>query len=181
MKKLPKKNLIFQITGEKVVIRNFKSSDIDDDYVSWLNDKNITKFSNQRFMKHCKKTCKAYFNSIKSEGDIFLLISLKESEERIGTMTVHFFKNHKTADIGILIGKKNFWGHGLGEEAWSLVMNYLLKKSFIRKVTGGTLSCNKGMIKIFKKTGMIQDGIRKNHELVNNKPYNMVHYAKFKL
>ena len=92
---------------------------------------------------------------------------------------MRIFLNHKTADIGILIGKK-FWGQGLGEEAWGLVMNYLFK-NFIRKITGGTLSCNTGMIKIFKKTGMIQDGIRKNHELVNNKPFNMVHYAKFKL
>ena len=59
------------------------------------------------------------------------------------------------------------------------MMNYLLKKKFIRKVTGGTLSCNKGMIKIFKRAGMVLDGVRKNHELVNNKPYNIVYYAKF--
>ena len=66
------------------------------------------------------------------------------------------------------------------DAAWSLVMNYFLKKRSFRKVTGGSLSCNKGMIKIFKKTGMIQDGIRKNHELVKNKPFNIVYYAKFK-
>ena len=56
------------------MIRNFKSSDINNDYVSWLNDKNITKFSNQRFMKH-QKTCKDFYNSIKKEMMFFFNFS----------------------------------------------------------------------------------------------------------
>ena len=180
MNKLSKKKSILQIIGKRIKISDFKLSDINDDYISWLNDQDVMRFSNQRFMRHSKKTGKAFFNSIKISEGFFFLITHIESEESIGTMTVHFSKDHKRADMGILIGKKNFWNQGLGEEAWSLVMNYLLKKMFFRKVTGGTLSCNKGMIKIFKKTGMVTDGVRKNHELENNKPYNIIHYAKFK-
>jgi len=180
MNKLIKKKTIFKISGKRILISDFKLNDIDGNYISWLNDPYVMRFSNQRFTTHTKKTCKVFFNLINNSGDHLFLITLKKSGEKIGTMTVHIFKNHKTADIGILIGKKEFWGQGLGEEAWNLVMNYLLKKKSFRKVTGGSLSCNKGMIKIFKKTGMKIDGVRKSHELLNNKTYNIVHYAKFK-
>jgi RimJ/RimL family protein N-acetyltransferase len=174
-----RKKSIINITGKNLYIRSFTMSDINKEYISWLNDSDVVKFSNQRFVRHNKKSCKDFFKSIKISKGIFFLIIHKAKKENIGTMTVRFSKNHKVADISILIGKKNFWGQGLGKEGWYLVMNYLLKKKFIRKVTGGTLSCNKGMVKIFKKTGMVLDGVRKNHELVNNKPYNIVYYAKF--
>ena len=179
MKKLSKKKNIFKISGKRILIRDFKLTDIDHEYISWLNDPDVMKFSNQRFTTHTRKTCKVFYNLINNSADKFLLITLKDSKEKIGTMTAHIFKNHKTADIGILIGKKSVWGQGLGEEAWNLVMNYLLKKKSIRKVTGGTLSCNKGMLKIFKKTSMEIDGVRKNHELVKGKYYNIIHYTKF--
>ena len=95
-------------------------------------------------------------------------------------MTVYFSKNHKTADIGIMIGNREFWGKGIGEEAWLAVMELLLNKTDIRKITGGTVSCNKGMIRIFQKVGMIQDGLRKDHEIIDNKVHDIIYFAKFK-
>jgi RimJ/RimL family protein N-acetyltransferase len=58
-------------------------------------------------------------------------------------------------------------------------MDFLLENSFVRKVTGGTLSCNEGMMRIFEKVGMVLDGVRKDHELIDGKPYDIVHFAKF--
>ena len=60
-------------------------------------------------------------------------------------------------------------------------MEFLIEKINVRKLMGGTLSCNKGMLRVFEKVGTVPDGIRKNHELVNGEPYDICHYAKFKL
>ncbi|HBY56153.1 MAG TPA: N-acetyltransferase, partial [Coxiellaceae bacterium] len=97
----------------------------------------------------------------------------------IGTMTVYINSYHSVADIGIMLGDKNYWGKGIGKEAWESVMNLLLNKTEIRKVTGGALSCNNSMVKIFKGTGMQEDGVRKNQEIVDGKLYDIVHFAKF--
>lgn len=172
---------MFPITLKRLTIRPFRASDITDNYISWLNDPEIVKFSNQRFIHHNRETCKAFLNSIDSSDAIFLIIICNESKDTLGTITVHFCKNHLTADIGILLGNKAHWGKGFGEEAWSAVMEFLIKKINVRKVTGGTLSCNKGMLRVFEKVGMVPDGLRKDHELVNGKSYDILHFAKFKL
>ena len=164
---------------ERVSIRLFSDSDISDDYISWLNDPEVMKFSNQRFIPHTRETCKDFFNSIQSLDAIFLVIIFQENKEAVGTMTVYFSRNHQTADIGIMLGNKAFWDIGLGTEALDGVIEFLFKKVGVRKVTSGTLSCNKGMIRICEKVGMVPDGIRKNQELIKDKPYDIVYFAKF--
>jgi RimJ/RimL family protein N-acetyltransferase len=179
MKKISAIASMFPIIGERLNLRLFKESDISDDYISWLNDPDVVKFSNQRFKLHNRKTCEAFFNSINSSDAIFLAITHIESEEVVGTMTVYFSINHETADIGIMLGNKSFWNQGLGEEAWGMMMKFLLEKRCVRKVTGGTLSCNQGMMRIFEKVGMVSDGVRKDHEIIDGKPYDIVYFAKF--
>ena len=60
-----------------------------------------------------------------------------------------------------------------------MLMTYILETKKVRKVTGGTLSCNLGMINIMKKTGMKSDGERIKHELVNDSPMDILYFAKF--
>jgi len=164
---------------ERVSIRLFSASDIGYDYISWLNDPEVMKFSNQRFISHNRETCKDFFNSIQSLDAIFLVIIFQENKEAVGTMTVYFSRNHQTADIGIMLGNKSFWNIGLGTEALNGVIEFLFKKAGVRKVTSGTLSCNKGMIRICEKAGMVTDGVRKKQELIKDKPYDIVYFAKF--
>lgn len=179
MKEISEINSMLPITLDRVSLRLFEETDISDDYISWLNDPEVVKFSNQRFISHNRETCEAFFNSIDSSDNLFLVIIHQESKEILGTMTVYFSTNHQTADIGIMLGNRAFWGQGIGEEAWRAVMDFLLEKLGVRKVTGGALSCNKGMMRIFGKVGMVCDGIRKDHEMIDGKPYDIVHFAKF--
>ena len=168
------------INQGRVGIRIFTDRDITEDYISWLNDPEVVKYSNQRFKFHDHDSSKAFLKSIDNLDAIFLKIVHLESNEFIGTMTVYFSINHNTADIGIMVGNRKFWNQGLGEEAWTTVMNFLLDKLNVRKVTGGALACNKGMIRIFEKAGMVQDGIRRDQEIFDNKAHDIVYFAKFK-
>tara|TARA_Y100000768_G_C23893857_1_gene641535 strand:- start:381 stop:923 length:543 start_codon:yes stop_codon:yes gene_type:complete len=171
---------MFPINHERVGIRLFTEKDITKEYISWLNDPEVVKFSNQRFKFHDSDSSKAFLKYINSLDAIFLKIIHKQSDEFIGTMTVYFSLNHSTADIGIMVGNRKFWNQGIGAEAWTALMNFLLDKLNVRKVTGGTLSCNRGMIRIFEKVGMIQDGIRIEQEIFDDKAHDIVYFAKFK-
>ena len=53
-----------------------------------------------------------------------------------------------------MIGNKNSWGRGIGSEAWALMMDFLFSQCNIRKITGGTLKVNTGMVRIMKKNMM---------------------------
>ncbi len=170
---------MFPITLDQISLRLFEKKDITSEYISWLNNPEVVKYSNQRFITHNHETCKSYFESFQNSNNIFLAITDKSSKNMIGTMTIYFSVNHQTADIGIMIGNEEFWGKGIGEQAWQAVMNLLIQGEGIRKVTGGTIADNKGMMRIFDKVGMVPDGVRKNHEIIDGTPCDIYYFAKF--
>jgi RimJ/RimL family protein N-acetyltransferase len=40
-------------------LRPFQAADINDTYLGWLNDPEVTRFSNQRFHQHTAESCAA--------------------------------------------------------------------------------------------------------------------------
>ena len=167
------------LTTERLILRSFALSDITEGYLGWLLDPYVTRFSNQRFVQHNYQTCLQYFNSFANTCNSFLLIIHKNDKVPIGTITVYRNVHHLTADIGIMIGNKNYWGQGLGLESWSIVLKTLLSENGMRKVTAGTLSVNKAMLNIMRSSGMTLESIRKSHELVDNQPVDLLYFASF--
>ena len=165
---------------KRLTIRSFGTQDITQTYVSWLNDPIVTRYSNQRFKEHTINGCTLYAKSFVGSENRFLALIHRESNEMIGTMTIYQAKPHGTADIGIMIGNRNYWGLGLGSEAWIAVMRELLQVPEIRKVTGGTSRANKGMMKIMKQAGMHQEAVRRDQEIIEGEPTDIVYFAIFR-
>ncbi len=168
------------IEGKIVKLKKFTKRNINEHYLTWLNDPEVVKYSNQRFAKHSRATCIKYLKSFDATTNLFLAIYLKNEDIYLGTMTVYISDEHETADIGIMIGDRNWWGHSIGGDAWNTIQCWLLEKACIRKVTGGTLGCNKSMINIMLSKGMEPDGIRKEQELVGGEPQDVLYFAKFR-
>ena len=168
------------VEGELVQLRIFTEENITDTYLSWLNDPIVVKFSNQRFYQHTRQTSLDYLQTFTNSENILLAIYLKSDEKYVGTMSVYFTLLHEVADIGIMIGDKSCWGNGIGGDAWSIILALLLDTVKIRKVTGGTLRCNKGMVKIMVNSGMKPDGVRIGQELIDGQAQDIMHFAKFR-
>lgn len=163
------------IEGRAVRLTRFAASDIVAPYLAWLNDAELMRYSNQRFRSHSVESCSNYLASFEGTDNLFLAIHHDGS--MVGTMTAYVSAAHGSADIGLLIGA-HVQGKGLGLDAWTTLMQYLLDHGS-RKVTGGTLRCNTAMVKIMERAGMAPDGVRVAHELVDGKPQDIVHFAKF--
>ncbi|MBQ0726651.1 MAG: GNAT family N-acetyltransferase [Thalassobium sp.] len=166
------------INDNAITVRPFVAKDLTDTYVGWLNDAEVVRFSNQRFISHSKSSCEAFYRSFEHTSACFLAVDHEELG-MIGTMTVYFNEHHGTADIGILIGERRVWGQGIGLAAWCMIMEALKGVEGLRKITGGTLSCNLSMMSIFRRAGMIEDGIRYGQEVVAGVPYDIHHFAYF--
>lgn len=167
------------ISGKIINLRMFEKSDVNDTYVSWLNDIEVVKYSNQRFIHHTIDSCYKYLDSFLDTDNIFMAVEDKATMTLCGSVTAYIQTNHGTADIGLLIGNKDFWGKGVGFEAWTLMMGFLFNQCDIRKVTGGTLDVNIGMVRIMQKSMMIHEATREDQELLDNKPVNVVYFCKF--
>lgn len=167
------------IHDERVTLRLFSESDISEQYLSWLNEPEVVKYSNQRFQTHTAESARDYLHSFDGTSNLFLAIINNANNEMVGTLTVYCSVPHKTADIGILIGDKRVWGQGLGLAAWRLAISYVLDTLGYRKVTAGTLKVNQGMVRIMEKSGMRLEAVRARQELVEGQEVDIVYYAKF--
>ena len=167
------------ISNKFVSLVKFCDHHITSEYISWLNDEEIVKHSNQRFFKHDAHSSATYLSSFTNTSNLFLAVINQSSNKMIGTMTAYIDENHNTADLGILIGEKSTWGNGFGFYSWSLLLEWLLEHQKIRKVTAGTNSENIGMLKIFQKSNMSHECTRKAQELINGKETDIYLFCRF--
>lgn len=169
----------FVLRGEKVLLRPFTEVDIDTAYIGWLNDSDVVRFSNQRFLVHDRESCLRYLHSFDGSANMFVSARRLSDCRQIGTLTAYVSSHHGTVDVGIMIGDKSVWGQGYGQDAWNLLTNWLLGREDIRKLTGGTLACNHGMIKLMERSGMKLEAVRKAQEVVEGHPRDILYFAKF--
>ncbi len=167
------------LIGPRVELRPFGRADMTDDYIGWLNDPAVVRYSNQRFRRHDRETCLMYFASFAGTANRFLSIVDRESGCAIGTMTVYRSLHHGTADVGIMLGAAQARGRGLGLAAWSLLSDALLAEPDIRKVTAGTLACNYAMIALAERSGMTLEGRRIAQEIVEGQPTDILLFGRF--
>jgi RimJ/RimL family protein N-acetyltransferase len=167
------------IEGNKVDLMPITYSDIKNkEYMAWLNNKKLLKYSSQRFEKYNFNKLKNFFLLTKKNNNFFYKI-LTKNNHFIGTILCTIDKNHKSGNLGILIGNLKFQSKGYGIDAWSIAIKYLQKKRKLKKIYAGTLSCNKPMLKIFKKSKMTYETRFKKHEIVNKKYYDLIYYSVF--
>lgn len=145
----------------ELVIKDFDVAMIDEEYVSWLNDKDVVKYSEQRHKMHSIGSCIKYHDDMLRSDNPFLSISWgKQAKEHIGNISVYFDHPNNIAEMSIMIGNKKFWGKGIGLKSWCIVQDVLFQKFCVRRVVAGAMSINTPMVKIFDKAGMAVDCVR---------------------
>ena len=167
------------LEGSSVVLTSFVRSDITDFYIDWLNDKEVVRYSNQRFINHTPSSCNVYYESFLLSDNLFLKVSEKSDGTFIGTVTCFFSAPHSTVDVGILIGDKTRWGQGIGTDIWLTVIDWLRTRSCVRKITAGAQDQNLGMINLYKKAGMELEEVREKQEYFEGQARDLLFYRLF--
>ena len=169
----------FPLVGKRVKLTLFSEADITDEYIGWLNDPLVTRFSNQRFKAHDRVSCTRYLSSFDGTPNLFASVRRLDEDQAIGTMTAYISPHHGTADVGIMIGERSVWGHGYGQDAWSTLVDFLIAQPGMRKITCGTLACNEPMIRLAERSGMELEARRRDQELVDGAPVDIIYFARF--
>lgn len=144
--------------------------------IGWLNDPITMQFSEQRHIHHTMYTQLEYIGLYQDEN---LLMTIDHNDVLIGTMSVVVDVPNNVANVGILIGCRNYWGKGLGLEAWRAVCDMKFADG-IRKIEAGCVADNVSMMSICQRYDMIEEGRQDHHFLYNGLPVDLVHWGKFK-
>lgn len=148
-----------------------------EEVVSWLNDKEHIRFSNQKFKSHTIESQIEYCKSMIAENHRYYLAF--SGNQLVGTATILNRNPHKTAEIGILISNKLF-GMGFGRELLKTVSDLALGTFEFDKLRAGCLSINKPMIRILESCDFHKEATLLREEIHFGVRQDLVFYSKHK-
>ena len=152
------------LNDKEFYLRNITLDDCNENYLNWMNDSEINKYLESRFTRHTIESLKDFVTSMNStNNNILFAIIDKKTDNHIGNIKLgNIHPIHKYADIGLIIGDKNYWGHGIATNAINLVSTYAFDELHLRKVFAGVYENNIGSIRAFEKCGFKKAYVKKD-------------------
>lgn len=147
-------------------------SDITKNYINWLNDYEIMRFTEQTKIEHTFKSVKSFVSNMNSSNDNYLF-GIFFSKEHIGNIKlgpINF--NHKTANISYVIGNKSFWGKGIASDVIGAVVKFAFEDLKLAKLSAGTYSINEGSNKVLERNHFYKEADFKDQILFEGKRIN---------
>ena len=148
--------------------------------VAWLEDPEVTKYSEQRHRRHNLSTQLKYVHAFTDAKSHIWGIHLAATGDHIGNLSCVHDTANDVGDVGILIGEKKCWGLGMGAEAWKGACEFLLDplRGNIRKLEAGCMRENVAMVKIIEQANFKFEGERLHHFLVDGRPVGMMLFGR---
>lgn len=163
---------IKKLVGEKCYLSPIDPDDADK-YAAWLNDQEVTRWL----------TIATSVVTVAGEKEILQKISREHNyaivdigtNELIGNVGLHSVNHiHRTAEIGIFIGRKDCWDKGYGSEAMSLLLDFAFRTLNLNNIMLRTYSNNKRAIKCYEKIGFRKAGELREAVMMERKAGNIL-------
>ena len=184
MKILKKSNYNSIIKTRSTIIKPITENEITENYVSWLNDREINKFLEVRHTKQTKDNVVNYINSIRKRNDCDMFaIFDAETKIHIGNLTITSFDTNSNGsiDFGIMIADKTSRNIGIGAEVLISFIDFIFSHDAIHRISGGAASDNFKSCNTLESIGFIKEGvIRKIYPLEKGRKCDFIHYGLLK-
>ena len=167
----------------KLRLKKLKISDVNLEYLSWMNDYEVTKFTEQKFKKHSLLDIKNFVKEKQISKKEFLYgIFIKENSHltHIGNIKIDpVNKRHGLGEYGIMMGDSDEWGKGYAKEASEIVIDHCFRELRLRKITLGVVEDNSAALNLYKKLGFSTEGVYRDHGYYDGKLCNLIRMAIF--
>jgi RimJ/RimL family protein N-acetyltransferase len=151
-------------TGLQIELHPISISHLSQRYVDWMNDYEVVKFTESRFNDHSMDSILMWIkNTEQNNSEISFAILDKLKKKHIGNIKLGSINwNHLFADLGLIIGDREFWGQGVGTCSIELVTDYAFKKLNLHMLFAGIYQNNIGSIKAFEMNNYLKMSTIKN-------------------
>ena len=144
------KNIITKYQKVKIIQYTKTKKFITENYCSWLNDPSVTKYLETK--SSTMSQLSQFVHSVINDK-YCLMYAILYNDTHVGNIKfqpIDWINNE--AEIGIIIGDKNYWGKGIATQAFKIGMN-LLKEKGIRTFKLGVIKDNFPALNLYKKLG----------------------------
>ena len=166
------------LTGGAIRLEGLSGKHVSEEYAAWLNDVEVCR-ENSHGGGNTIEMTREYVRSVDCSENtaVFAIICIKE-EKHIGNISLgNISWRNNSGEISILIGDKDYWGKGIGRQAYELVIEYGFKVLELHRIYSGMTVRNKAMISVAEKVGMSREGIAKDAFQKDGEYVDIVKYA----
>ena len=170
------------LVGEQVYLRPLEESDVNEEYLSWLNDSETTRYLETGKFPNTNESLRGYLQRFEgSTTDLAFAIIDKQTEQHIGNVTLNRISwIHRTGDTGLMIGRKDFWGRGIAFETWSLIIEYAFNRLGLRKIIAGCNVNNVASLAVLRMLGFHQEGLLRREVFVDGEYLDGIRLGMFR-
>ena len=170
---------------QRFIMMPFTRGLVKGNYAAWWIDPDVTRHNSHGLFPQTSQGLEEWLNSI-GPNNIVWAIMAKVDElgseidhlNHIGNVSLQSLSwINRSAEFAIILGEKEYWGKGYGEEALRLVLEHGFKKLGLNRIWTGTGSSNVGMQKLAERVGMILEGRSRQGKFNDGKFLDIYHYG----
>ncbi len=156
---------MYFLESEMIGLRPLTVADATPEYLSWLNDPEVTRGIETGLFPATKESLRVYLENVsQSRTDLMFAIIDKKLDKHVGNAKLANINwVHRNAQFGIIIGDKEAWGKGFGSDACRLLVKYAFEKINLHKVWLIVYANNPVARKMYEKAGFREEGCQKEH------------------
>lgn len=151
----------FRLVGEKVILREKRLDDVEDDY-EWRADPELAAFDAVPPLRMSRSDYQRIFErDLQNPFPRQLVLSIEDPETGLHIGNCMFYdydERRNEAELGIMIGRKEYWGQGYGSDAVATFTRYLFEERNFKRIYLHTLKWNERARKAFQKVGFTPAG-----------------------
>ncbi len=155
------------IVGERIRFRAIEREDLPH-FVEWLNDPEVTA-GLALFLPMSLAQEEGWFEGIlkRPPDEQPLVIEIRQGEDwlMIGNLGLFDFdRRNRSAEVGIVIGAKEYWNQGYGAEAMDLILRHAFNTLNLHRVSLRVFASNPRALRTYQKSGFVHEGVQRQAE-----------------
>ncbi len=137
-------------------------------YRQWVNDPEIVSLVDRIRPVTATEHRRWYEAIVSDQHSVIFAIEAVPAKCFVGCIWLHGIDyRHRYAELRIVIGEKQYWGKGIGEEAISCMVQFAFKKLDLHKLYAYVLANNVRAAKAFKKAGFVREGLLREERYID--------------
>lgn len=150
------------LEGANIALRALQESDIEGNWFDWFNDPDVTKYLATGAFPNTREKQRLFYqeNVVNSDNQAILAIVDKKTGKHIGIASIRNINwVHRTGDIAIIIGEKEFWMGNNALEAYYLTIKYAFLNLNLNRLFTATMAPNEVSLKYCERVGFKNIGV----------------------
>ena len=150
-----------RIKGERVVLREFRREDIPEIH-AWANDPETVRFLSWAVFPQTLRETERFVETQMTGEDPLnrgFVIGVIDGDPCIGSTGLHKIDwRNRCAELGIVIGKRDYLGKGYGKEAVDLLLGFGFNELNLHRIGLQVFDFNERAIRSYRKSGLVEEG-----------------------